>query len=243
MEPIVKLTREVGTSAGVLLPRSWLNKEVVVTLKDLSDEDIAKGILGILLEKGLLSDVKGIYLVGSYARGDYSASSDVDVLVVTGKTNKLIELRGYEIVLVSEENLSKNLPSDLYKLLAVREARVIVNQELIEKYRNVVPRLNVKKLKDEMRSVLKINNGAVESCKERVPDAIVYSLVLRLRELYSVRCLIKGILPNKNKFLREVGEKAYGAYLRVKRNGREINDLSVEEASKLLGKLEKWLKE
>ena len=32
METIVKQAREVGTSAGVLLPRKWLNKQVVVTL-------------------------------------------------------------------------------------------------------------------------------------------------------------------------------------------------------------------
>jgi len=32
METIIKHTREVGTSAGVLLPKSWLNKQVVVTI-------------------------------------------------------------------------------------------------------------------------------------------------------------------------------------------------------------------
>src|SRR3989338_4196898 len=99
MQQIVRQTRELGTSAGVLLPRAWLNKEVVVTLKDLSKEQITRSVFEILLDRDLFGDVKGIYLTGSYARGDYDAGSDIDILVITGKTNKLIKLGDCEIVL------------------------------------------------------------------------------------------------------------------------------------------------
>src|SRR3989344_4255021 len=122
MEQIVRQTREVGTSAGVLLPRSWLNKEVVVTLKDLSNVEIASRVVEILLSRGLLGDVIGIYLTGSYARGEYDSGSDIDVLVVTSKTNKLIEDGDYEINMVGERNLRKNLSKSLYYLSMVSEA-------------------------------------------------------------------------------------------------------------------------
>src|SRR3989338_10016233 len=80
MEIIVKQTREVGTSAGVLLPRRWLNKQVVVTLFSPSIEEIAVDVFRILFKNNLNDEIRGIYLVGSYARGDYSPDSDIDIL-------------------------------------------------------------------------------------------------------------------------------------------------------------------
>ena len=62
MTSLIKQTREVGTSAGVLLPRKWLNKQVVVTLLIPSIEEIAKEVIGILVGKNLNGEVKGIYL-------------------------------------------------------------------------------------------------------------------------------------------------------------------------------------
>ena len=53
METIVKQAREVGTSAGVLLPRGWLNKQVVVTLFEPSKEKIAQDILACLFKQDL----------------------------------------------------------------------------------------------------------------------------------------------------------------------------------------------
>ena len=84
---LIKNTIKVGNSAGVLLPREYLNTSVKITLEPLNlEEDIFK----ILLRKNLLKDTKGIYLVGSYARKESTFESDVDVLVVTSKTNRRI---------------------------------------------------------------------------------------------------------------------------------------------------------
>ncbi len=41
---IIKKTREVGKSSGVLLPRSWLNKQVVVNLFEPSPEKISHDV-------------------------------------------------------------------------------------------------------------------------------------------------------------------------------------------------------
>ncbi len=245
MVTIVKHTREVGTSAGVLLPRSWLNKQVVVTLFRPSTEEITKDVLDILLAKNLNEEIMGVYLFGSYARGDYDAESDIDVLVITRKINKLISYGNYEITLVSEKNLSKYL-SSLYYLSAIRETKILINRQLIEKYLLIRQRLNIKTILKEIQGIIRINRdivGLLEKNNENVPDGIVYSIVLRLRELYLIKCLISNKPYNKRNFLGIISEKAYSAYSRVKRDKEEVNDILPSEAMNLLDLSERWLKE
>ena len=122
MNSMIRQTRPFGTSSGVLLPRSWLNKEVVVTLVEFSKEKILKDVIEILSEKNSLEDVLGIYLAGSYARGDYEPESDIDLIVVTNKKDGLINEKNYEITLISEKNLLKNCPKKLYLFSSIKEA-------------------------------------------------------------------------------------------------------------------------
>jgi len=246
METITKKTRAVGTSAGVLLPRSWLNKRVVVTLEEKNIENITKEIINFLVERNLLNEVKGIYLIGSYARDEESSDSDVDILILTKKTNKLIDYLGYEINMISEDNFSRNLESNIYRLSTLREAIVILNSELIEKYRETKINLNLKKFIDEVKGVIKINESVLEDLKitnKNVPDATIYSIILRLREIYYAKCLLRNKTPSKKELLKYIGENAYFAYSRVKRERKEINDLSYSEACKLIELSKKWLKE
>lgn len=246
MQTIVKQTREVGTSAGVLLPRSWLNKQVVVTLFSPSKEEITKEILDILLKKNLNEEIKGIYLFGSYARGDYSSDSDIDVLVITQKTSKLIDEGNYEITLLSEENFSKGLLSGLYYQSIIREIKVLVNRELMEKYSFKKYDLNLRKSLSEIERIFEINKDIVEICMENnknIPDGIIYSLVLRLRELFIIKCLVANKRYNKKSFIEITSEKVYLAYSRVKRDKKDVNDISPDEAINILNLTQKWLKD
>lgn len=246
MQTIIKQTREVGTSAGVLLPRSWLNKKVVVTLFSLTKEEIAREVLDILVKMNLNEDVKGIYLFGSYARGDYDSDSDIDVLVITKKTNKIIDHGSYEITLISEQRFSKNLLSSLYYLAMIKEAKVIMNSELLEKYLFKKQSLKIRKLFGEIEQMIKINKDVVEMCAvsgRNVPDGIVYSIVLRLRELYLLKCLISNREYNKKDFLEITGERIYAAYSRIKRNEKELDNVNAAEIINILDLSEKWLRE
>lgn len=246
METVVKQAREVGTSAGVLLPRSWLNKQVVVTLFQPSVEKIALDVLSYLYTINLNKEVRGIYLYGSYARGEATPESDIDVLVITGKTTKLINFDNYEILLVSEDNFAKNLSSNLNYFSILREAEVILNEELIGKYRNKKINLNFKTNLDEIERMIKINQEFIEDCKENkinVIDGTIYSLVLRARELYLINCLMRSKPYSKKNFIKYSGDNFYKAYERVKREKKEINDIKPEEAEALLNLSKKWLKE
>ncbi len=246
METIIKHTREVGTSAGVLLPRKWLNKQVSVTLIPSSIEEIAKDIFSILFRNKLNEETKGIYLTGSYARGDYDSTSDVDVLVITEKTNRLITQDNYEIFLISEGNFAKNLPNSLYYTSMLREAKTLINKGLIDQYARQGYGLNIKALLKEIGQVLDINRESVKICekkKENIPDGIIYSIILRLRELYLIRCILSDKSFSRDEFIKICGEKAYSAYIRVKKGGEELDDISSKEITELLSKTEKWPKE
>lgn len=246
MENIVKQTREVGTSAGVLLPRSWLNKQVVVTLFKPPLEKIAQDAIEIIFKHNLNEDIKGIYLFGSYSRGDFDFNSDIDILILTEKTNKLINHDNYEILLVSADSFAKNLPTNLTYSSILKEIKVIFNKELIGECKQKKYRFDSKKLLLEIERILRINKDTIKTCEEnnlKVPDGVVYSIVLRLRELYLIKCIFFEKPYYKKDFLKLVNEKVYSAYLRIKRDEKELNNLSPDDLINVINLSEKWLKE
>ena len=131
-QELIKEIVRVGNSAGVLLPKQWLNGRARVELIE-KPLDLEKDILNIL--KPYLKGIKGIYLVGSYARGEQSKESDVDVLAITENENKEIKEGKYEILLVSQKNLGNILTKNILPLLPMlKEAKPILNEELIRGY-------------------------------------------------------------------------------------------------------------
>jgi len=246
MESIIKKTREVGTSAGVLLPRKWLDKQVIVSLFEPSKKSILQDVTEYLFKYNLNEEVKGIYLFGSYARGDFDLHSDIDILIITHNLNKLINQDNYQMILVSENSFSKNLVNSLNYLSILKEADVIFNKELIDRYKNKKYKINTKKFLPEIKKILEINKETVDLCRDNkinIPDGTVYSLVLRLRELYLIKCLLSNKLYSKEEFLKFVGDKAYLAYLRVKENKKELNNIFLNEVRDIIETSEKWLKE
>jgi len=84
---LIKTTIRVGNSAGVLLPKKYLNSQVKIILEPLN---IEKDVIDILMKENLLTDVMGVYLTGSYAREEQNIESDIDILVITSNINKKI---------------------------------------------------------------------------------------------------------------------------------------------------------
>jgi predicted nucleotidyltransferase len=245
MEKIIKKTREVGTSAGVLLPRKWLNRSVVVTLLEKSEEDILHDVIRIIFEKGI-DDVKGIYFVGSYARHENEPESDIDILIITEETNKLIDIYPYEITLVKEETLKKNLFYSLYYYSMVNEARPLINKSLINSLKTSIGTLKKDRLLEEINRINSINKDSISMYKDvmkNIPDGLVYSVILRLRELYLLKCIKDDIKYRKIDFLKYVDENLYNTYLRVKRDEKEVNDNDPDKVKLLIDLSEKWLKE
>jgi len=101
---VIKQAFKLGNSAGVLLPIEWKGRKVVVKLIDRS---ISQEMFEILEEQGLLKNVVGIFLAGSYARGEEKEGSDIDIIVITDIINKQIKIGKYEIVFISREKIEK----------------------------------------------------------------------------------------------------------------------------------------
>ena len=238
IRPIVRL----GNSAGVVLPKEWLYGKAKIVLLEKKTEP-EQEIFQIL--SAYLKNITALAIVGSYARGEQTADSDVDVLVITNSTNKRVKNGKYEIILVSEDKIQKYLDANILPLLPMLiESKSLINKELIDKLRNI--KLTKKNLSfhfETTKTAMKVVKAEIELAKEMEEDFVknrtAYSLVLRLRELYIVECLIHGRMWNKRDFLRLIKEKsgslkAYDGYLMMKNKEKnKILTLPLEEASKL----------
>ncbi len=253
---LIKNTIRVGNSAGVLLPKEFLNTQVKVVLQPLNVE---KDILEILLKEDILKSILGAYLIGSYARKEQTIESDVDVLVITDKINKRIERGKYEIICLSKEDVEKELKENALPILPMMvEAKTIMNEGLIKDYVNCpLTKKNLKWHIDTTKSAMRVVKEYIklaEEIEEKVSDAASYSLILRLRTLYITNCLIKGRSWTKEEFLdliKKISSSliAYERYLDSKNNNSKEYKLPIDEAKKLMDyinkeikEVEKWLK-
>ena len=255
IRPIVR----IGNSAGVILPRKWLNSQAKVVLEPLN---IEKDILDILIKEEILKEIEGVYLVGSYARSEQTIDSDIDVLAITNNLNKIIKKGRYEITCVSKEKTDYLLKNNALPILAwIKEAKTVINENLRISLTNTP--LNKKNLKwhiETTKSAMKVMEKSIELSKDmglKEGDASSYSLVLRLRTFYIIDCIRKNKQWKKKEFLSLIKKisgslNAYEGYLRVKNDSKEKGryNLEIKEAEKLMNyinkkikEIEKWAKE
>lgn len=240
---IIKQTFKLGNSAGVLLPIEWKDKKVAIKL---IDKSITQEILEILDEKDLLKNTIGIFLAGSYARGEETESSDIDVLIVTDNIDKQIKTGKYEIIFISKDKFEKSILKNLYLASLINESRAILNDYSLKYYKNKVRGILIKKHFDEIKSITKINEKSIEidqEMKEKVSDETLYSIVLRLREMYLIECLKNSKNPSKKDFIdlikKVASEESYNAYLRIKNDLKPKKVIPVKEAMSLIDEIKK----
>jgi predicted nucleotidyltransferase len=246
IKPIVKM----GNSACVLLPKAWIDGKAKVELVE-EPFDVRRNLFEIL--NPYLEDIIGIYIVGSYARGEQTDKSDVDVLVITNNASKRIEKGRYEIILIPKNSVESQLKKNILPLLPMlKEAKPLMNAKLIEPYKNT--RLTKRNLEfhiETTKSAMKVIEKSIDLAKEMgidEGDGSAYSLILRLRGIYFVDCLRKNKIWNKNDFLRLIRKisgslTAYEGYLRVKADEGGKDRLPIEEAQKLHDYVVKKIKE
>ena len=220
-EQIIREVTPIGNGAHIFAPKEWVGEKVVLirTLK----LSLKKRILEIL--EPHLEDVLGVYLYGSYARGEQRQDSDIDVLIISNKNFKLKE-KGFEIVVLKKDKIREAIkiaPLLLYS--ALMEARPLINSELLENLRkNYKPKArNFKEYIRETKDIIEINEELFSP----------YSIVLRLRGIY----IIERLLAGKNYFydgfkkwvfkgVKNITDKkvnfndVYRAYLRIKNGFR-----------------------
>ena len=244
MEIILKRTIKSGNSSAVVLPKSWLDKKVKVELVDKSLETILYEVLDIVKPNIDLSEIIGVYLVGSYAREEYDDESDIDILIITEKTDKIIKKGYYEIMMVSLNLLNYKLKENLLPIgTMLIEAKPLLNNNFLKEIKIKVTKKNIRWYLETTEDRLKIINKSIDRIEKNKPngklsDAISYSLILRLRTLYMIECLTNNRIYDKTKFIKLTKEisgslTAYNRYIYAKNNKENKRELPLNEGKRL----------
>lgn len=250
METYVKRAVKAGNSSAVILPKSWLNKQVRVELAKKSPDIILSETLSFLAQNIPLEEIVGVYLSGSYARGEEDEESDIDLIVITKSIDKETIIKGrYSILIISTPLLNQKLESDLLPIgPMLKEAKPLINSAYLDSLQIRADIKNVGRYLESTEEKLKLIKKVLEKIggNKLIPDPVLYTLVLRIRTLKIIKNLIKKRVYSKMEFIERVnnvsgGVNAYESYVNIKNNKTPQNRTSVQEAIKLYNYLEKEL--
>ena len=243
----IKKTVKAGNSSAVILPRAWLNQEVRVELVKKSQETILFETINIAKKYMELKDAIGIYLAGSYARGEESKDSDIDILIISNNIDKEMVHEGiYNVLIISEELLNQKLKQDLFPIgQMIKEAKPLINSSYLNSIDIIVTKKNVKWYIDTTNKKLKLLKNLIKKSDEKVNNRIIYTLILRIRTLHIIQKLINNENYSKEDFISLIekisSRNSYESYLEVKNELKETNKITKKEAEELYNYLEKQL--
>jgi predicted nucleotidyltransferase len=250
----IELIRNVGkwgNSGGILVPKELIGNQVRIITINRTDK-IKKEVLNILLD--YLEDVIGIYLTGSYSRGDQEESSDIDIIVITNKIKKEIKSGKYHLSLIPLQNMERIMEKNPLMIAPrLMEAKEIINPELLKILnKKEVKKNSFKNYVEETKRIILINKGLINLEKDKylTSPEIIYSVILRLRGVYLIKCILKKNNYLKKDFLKYLENskipkkevlEIYKVYRNIRDNTKiEINfKYKLEEIKSLLNFLEK----
>jgi predicted nucleotidyltransferase len=254
MEVQIKKAVKSGNSAAVILPRAWLNKEVRIEIIKKTPETMLTEAMSILKKYINLKDIIGVYLTGSYARGEEDEDSDIDILVITSGVDREIIKEGiYSILVISSELLKQKLKEDLFPIgPMIKEAIPLLNHKFLSSIevnvteKNVLWYLNT--TEEKLNLIKKIIAFLENKRKKYTDNKVAYTLVLRIRTLHIILKLIRNESYSKKEFINLInkvsaGKNAYEGYLAVKNNKKLKQNTSIEEIKKLNLYLDERLEE
>ena len=245
-QELIRTTRRVGTSAGVILPIKLLGAVVKISVIEEPINPLLDSIK-ILKKHKLSSEILAIGLTGSHARIENEIGSDVDILIITEKTTKTIEEGKYSLTLISEKELKKSLEKNpIYYLPMIYEAIPLINPPLLEKYKKHPIK------KETLNEFIGDTQKTISNAKKMIEideklnnkntgDSIAYSLILRFRSLYSLQKMLLKKKISKKDFKKIVNPTLYNIYLDVKK-GKMKNRTPIKEAKETIKQIEKLLK-
>jgi len=241
----------VGNGAHIFAPKDWINEKVLVIR--LEKKSVKEQILDALYPH--LDKIIAVFIYGSYARGEASENSDIDVMIIAKESFKVESKENFEFKVVAESlilNAIEAYPILMYSVF--KEAKPILNEAYLDKLReNKVNKKFFIYFLDETCGAIASNKEILDLDKKTgkmASNSVVYSLILRLRGVLIIKTLINNQEYSNCLFRKWVlnnckvnYEKAYGAYsaIRDDRKGQK-DEVSIEEAESLLKFLESELK-
>lgn len=249
---IVRKAIEMGNGAAVYVPREYKGRQVLIVLPE-GIEEIKKRVLTRLVD--FMPNVLGVYLYGSYARGESTRESDIDLLVIAEKKDDRIKACFEDIdvrvlTLESVKNSIRNFPVPIVPIL--REAEVFLNPLLLEELKQ--EKIDFRKLKwhfQDIKRIIKITEMFIDIDDKDIDTHNIYSLIMRARVLFMIECLLKNkIFSNevvKKKLLgyglnEGVFNNYYQIYQRIRDNGEAKEKINKEEIEKLIKIIKKYSK-
>lgn len=252
-QELVKNVSKWGNSAGILLPKKWMGKEVKITLIDRTSE-IQKEVFTIL--SGYLEDIMGLYLVGSYARSEQRAGSDIDIIAISKSIRKEIISGKYHLSIVPAQSIKNAIQKNPLSILPrLIDAKPILNSQLLEELKS--PRITKDSFKnfiEETRRIIRINKEIIGLDKldgeYLKSSSVVYSLILRIRGVFILKTILENKKYSNKSFLKWLSEKIedknihliYDVYSGIRDNKKVGTKIELEKVEKLLYLLEKEIK-
>jgi predicted nucleotidyltransferase len=240
-----------GNSGGILLPKEWVGNQVKIILINRTDE-IKKEVISIIYE--YLDDVLGVYLTGSYSRGEQDKDSDIDIIAITNNTKKEIISGKYHISLITLENLRKTLEKNPILIAPrLKEAKAIINPLLLDELnKKEIKKISFKNYIEETKRIILINEGLINLEKNEylTSPEIIYSLILRLRGIFLIKCILHNKTYLKKDFLKYLEESKieknrieaiYKIYRDIRNNEKtkDKNIIKIEDVGLILDFLKK----
>jgi len=186
-EQLIRQVSLVGNGAHVFVPKEWIGEDIILVRKPKKELNVR--ILDVL--EPYLDKIEGVFLYGSYARGEERNDSDIDLLVITNEKIK-IKTEGFEIICLKKNSIEKALKIEpLIIHSAIDEGKAIVNSGLLNELREkYIPSLKeFEGFLEDTKRIIKINEDFMRDEKENLyfeDNAIV----LRLRGLFIIKCLL-----------------------------------------------------
>lgn len=219
-ETIEKEVVGFGNGSIVYTPKKWIGKKVLVVLEE-KPLDIEGSAMELL--KPYLSSVEGVFLYGSFARGEQTEESDVDIVVIADKKIPLKRKGRFDFLVEGREEFIEKLREDFHLFLyqMVSEAKPILNESLLDELKEVKVEADFEKTFEETLGAFKNTQMLLGVDKKRgrkylTSNVCVYSLILRLRTLLLIQYFLKKQKFSNKKFKEMV--KGHGF------KGKTVND-------------------
>ncbi len=188
-----KTVKRYGNSGGIYLPSSWIGGRVEISLVSRPPEP-GKDIPLALAEK--MEHIVSILVYGSYATGEYTSGSDIDVIVVTDNHIKGMrvpeDLRGmnYDIRIMRADDIRRLAGRDILLSKSLEDAKAIFNDSFLDELKSIKPKGSLRKRIGLARSSLGIMKSLFESGGDN--SSLVYPLMMRIKEMLLMECSLGG---------------------------------------------------